>query len=512
MRLLLASRIALAAVVSCAPAAPADPSSHREPPPVATAAMEIPSPTASSSAAPPAVAPAAAPFVVTGHLVQRAEAVVATGYRDASANALAVAPDGRVVVTGHYRGENASGAKALPGPDGFDAFLAELGPDATLRWERANGAAIGADVAFDAGGDLRFTAEFMGKVTFGNALASRWLGVLVARLDPRGEPRWAAQPETKDVEHARRLAVLPGGDTVITGQFFGFGRPGTDQLTTHGGADVFVMRVSPDGKLVYRTALGEGGDDDVGGVAALPDGGVLVTGFLDAFAGNHPPRETSKGFVARLDPLGKLVWMKRFGSQGRTGGTAIVATPEGGAWVAGVFRGATRLDDLTLTSRGRQDVFLARLGADGRFERAHAFEGPSEDRAFRPLDNNIAPVLRGGGGELQMFEPPAGPFAASALARRADGALAMSGWFAEKARFGATALAADRAERSPKTHGFVALLDGDGNALAATRLDAGRYFSLAHDVAFDARGRLVVAAETYATKAWVGWFEMDGAP
>ena len=515
MRPLSRRLLALAALVGCAPAGPADPSSHRgeapAPPLAASARTAAPEAAAPSSTATPPPALSTLP-AVNGHLVQRASAVVATGYPNASANALAIRPDGRVIVTGFYRGENSAHTKTLPGPDGFDVFVAELGSDASLRWERGYGAAIGAGLALDARGNVLLTAEFMGKVTFGNALSSQWLAVLVAKLDEHGEPGWSAQPETRDVEHARALAALPDGGAVMTGQFFGFGRPGTDQLSSHGGADVFVMRVSPDGKLVYRTALGEGGDDDVAGIAALPDGSVLVTGFLDTFAGTGAVRETSKAFVARLDPQGKLVWMKRFGSRGRTGGTAIAATPDGGAWVAGMFRGEASLDGITVMSRGRQDVFLAKVSADGRFERVSTFEGQSEDRAFRPLSRNIVPVLRGGGAEFQMFEPPAGPFAATALALRADGVIAMSGWFAEKARFGETTLSSDRAEGSPKTHGFVALLDGEGKPLAATRLDAGKYFSLAHGVAFDPRGRIVVAAETYAAKAWVGWFEAEGAP
>jgi hypothetical protein len=461
----------------------------------APAAAAAPQSTPASASAPPIAR------------VLRTRTALAVGYEGA-AFGLALRPDDRAVVTGFYRGEDSRHTKALPGPSGFDTFVTEAAPDGKILWQRGYGAAFGRGVALDAAGNILLCGEFLGDATFKGTINSESISVFFARLDPAGEGLWVSGVETRDVEHARAVAAGPHGELIAAGQFFGFGRPGTDQLTSHGGADSFVAGFDENGKRLFRKGFGTPADDDVEGVAVGPDGDIFVTGFHDTIAGISYRRDsslgdTSDGFVARLSPQGNTRWIHTFGGKKRDGGTAIALDARGHIHLAGIFQGAADFGPIHAESKGLQDIFVAELDGDGTFLAVHGFEGPKDPRALQHMGNNVAMMLKGGGYEAQWLEPPGGAFAVRSLAVHPSGYVAIGGWFFGEARFGEPAWKSDDGADA-----FVVLLDPKGDVVFADRL-GGKSHQIVHAVAFDHRGRLVVAGESFVS-AFVAWYDEHG--
>src|SRR5262249_23203001 len=83
------------------------------------------------------------------------------------------------------------------------------------------------------------------------------------------------------------------------------------------------------------------GPDATTGVAVLPDGDVVITGWFDATIdlGCGPMATLARGkadiFVARFAREGHCVWSRRFGGAADDLGWAIVATAGGHVVVAG---------------------------------------------------------------------------------------------------------------------------------------------------------------------------------
>ena len=208
-------------------------------------------------------------------------------------NALAVAPDGSIYLTGGFRGR----VDFDPGPatlrldsndrDFYDIFVTKITGDGDLVWaERFGGrfTDVGRDIALDAAGNPCVTGVF-----------------------------------TRDAD------FHPGSSVF--------------NLTARGRADAFAMKLSVNGKLIWVGAVG--GEetsrplvDSGNGIAVDSVGNVYVTGTFTGEADFNPTpgkqaqffveaEDETDGFVMQLSTRGKLVWVHTFGGEEFDGGTSI---------------------------------------------------------------------------------------------------------------------------------------------------------------------------------------------
>lgn len=120
---------------------------------------------------------------------------------------------------------------------------------------------------------------------------------------------------------------------------------GTTTAGLPASADLWAVRLSPDGKILWRRAFGGSGADRGLAVAAARDGGALVAGAAD---------DRSAAWMLRLDAGGRKLWERKIKVGTRSFATAVVATPDGGFAALVVGRAAAtapartwlvRLDD-----------------------------------------------------------------------------------------------------------------------------------------------------------------------
>jgi len=102
------------------------------------------------------------------------------------------------------------------------------------------------------------------------------------------------------------------------------------------------------GSLAWAVCAGGPNFDHGFAVAARPDGSAAVTGCFESISrfGPGEPNETvfaSNGgqdvFVARLGPDGRLAWAKRAGGARKDNGRGVAALPDGSTVIAGFFEG-----------------------------------------------------------------------------------------------------------------------------------------------------------------------------
>ncbi len=109
-------------------------------------------------------------------------------------------------------------------------------------------------------------------------------------------------------------------------------------------ADVFVMKLSPDGNLIYATYLGGNGDDQVSSIATDAQGNLVLTGSTtsnldgaDTFPVTssvlHAPGQTPMGFLAKISASGStLIYSTLFPIQGG----ALALDGQGNVYVGGL--------------------------------------------------------------------------------------------------------------------------------------------------------------------------------
>jgi chitodextrinase len=242
-----------------------------------------------------------------------------------------------------------------------------------------NDAAFG--VAVDGGGNVVVVGHFEGAVDFGGGplVSAGGLDVFVARFSPAGAHLWSRRFGGSAFDYGYAAAVDPAGNVLVAGAFFGSGDFGSGPLSSAGGADVFAVKLTPSGAVSWAKRFGGSGDDYAYGAAADGAGSLLLTGSFHGSAGFGGPTLTSAGgsdaFLVKLSPTGGHVWSKRFGDGSADRGQGVAVDAQGNVAVAGSFQGSADFGGGPLASLGI-DVFLASYAPTGAYRWAQRL-GPS---------------------------------------------------------------------------------------------------------------------------------------
>lgn len=176
------------------------------------------------------------------------------------------------------------------------------------------------------------------------------------------------------------MAIDSRENILVTGSFVGKGKFGDAEVTSRGGRDVFLACYSNEGRMLWvRTGGSRGGgykdSPEVGNAITVDaDNNIYLTGEFtgpEAQFGSfrlHPQGKNDL-FVASYSPEGAIKWIRQFGGDAKSksadSGMSIQTDPDGHITVAGFFSGSMELDGRTIEAKGREDIFLIRLDAEG---------------------------------------------------------------------------------------------------------------------------------------------------
>jgi hypothetical protein len=185
----------------------------------------------------------------------------------------------------------------------------------------------------------------------------------------------------KRLDSANAVATDSAGNTYVVGNF----RARIDVDPSHSGKhilkseldkqDIFVVKYSPAGKLVWSRRFGGPGDDLANIVKVGSGGTVYIAGQFEKTAdfsfGGVGPVLTANGnhdaFVARLDKNGNVVWAGNIGGSRDDFITALAVMPGGDVAIAGTVRVTGDVDPgpavQMITTVGVDDTFISRLSA-----------------------------------------------------------------------------------------------------------------------------------------------------
>ena len=131
--------------------------------------------------------------------------------------------------------------------------------------------------------------------------------------------------------------------------------------------------------LLWSFEQGAGHDDVANAITTDINGNSISTGafqgyvdFDPDFVDTHPMQSAQSSswvrtdiYVQKLDPLGDLLWARRFGSTSDDKGTAITTDDLGNIYVTGNYFGTVAFDQDTVKSKGWYDVFILKLDPNG---------------------------------------------------------------------------------------------------------------------------------------------------
>jgi PKD repeat protein len=265
---------------------------------------------------------------------------------------MAVDGAGNVVVTGHTTSSNyptlAAFDSTLSG--GWDLFVTKLNTLGQIVFSSYLGGDsyecnphLAVDVSNNVlvTGHTESTSGFPFKNAFDITVAGR--DVFVTKLTPAGAIVYSTALGGPRTEEFPRIAVDGSGNAIVAGDNYGgeFPLTGSADTTFNGDYDVFAVKITPTGGMVWGTYLGGNVRDLVSAVAVDGSGNALITGgtssanFPVVNAADSTYGEGWDSFVTKLSPAGAIAFSTYLGGSAWESGNSIVADGSGNAVVLG---------------------------------------------------------------------------------------------------------------------------------------------------------------------------------
>jgi len=314
-------------------------------------------------------APALSPWVIFGG----GSAGVTLG------NRVAGDPAGNSFVVGSFDGPILFGTVPVSLSCGPCGLVGKLDPFGNVAWVVPLGSGTGGVVAWGVAlgksGEIFVVGRLQGTMTFGaTTLTDKGQGDwVVVRLDPHGSPVWAVSFGGPNEDAAGAIALDESGDLLVLGGFQGTVAFGPATLSSAGGPEVALVRMTSSGQVVWAVSAGGAGADSGAGVAVDGAGNSFLATMVTGPATFGPFSTTGAGqsvVVAKVDAAGNFLWVAQAtGALISAAGVAVDGSDD--AYLVGGFVDAAQIGSAALTGSGTH-LYLAKVSAAGTFVWAQA--------------------------------------------------------------------------------------------------------------------------------------------
>ena len=287
--------------------------------------------------------------------------------------------------------------------EAFNGVRAQVPSFSYAEQEGGDGMDSGYSITTDACGNSIVTGCFQKTATFGKAGGNQVLltatgvsygkqDLFIAKYDPEGELIWVKQAASGG---SRDLTVCGYSvrtdrncQVFVTGYFNGDVALGSTILNSSSN-DAFIAKLDADGNFLWAKKVGGPGNDKGKSIYTDSLGNAVVTGWFQYTANVGDVTFTSGGgsdvFIAKYDSNGDFIWARQGNGTGSDYGNAIAADAQGNVLVSGVFNGSLDFDNSTLTSFGGDDVFLVKYDPAGNLLWTKQAGGVGADRSYGGL-------------------------------------------------------------------------------------------------------------------------------
>jgi hypothetical protein len=265
----------------------------------------------------------------------------------------AIATDnlGNAYITGHTQSLDFPNPNSVPHA-GTETFVTKIDPNGqTFLYTTFIAHSYAVAIAVDGSSRAHITGLALPafqptagafQTTFGGVV-----DVFVARLDSFGLLDWATLLGGEEEENGYGIGIDPGGNVSVTGLTSSKDFPIQSAFQTDymdGDSDMFVSRLDPTGStLLFSSFLGGTGFDHATGLAVDIQGSTYITGYTDSDVipdGVTPSCKTVEApyydaFVAKVSPLGTLLYTQCIGGTGFERANAIAVDGKFHAYVTG---------------------------------------------------------------------------------------------------------------------------------------------------------------------------------
>ncbi|RFS17790.1 SBBP repeat-containing protein [Emticicia sp. C21] len=168
---------------------------------------------------------------------------------------------------------------------------------------------------------------------------------------------------------------------------------GPVQLLSRGGTDIYIAKYDRNGEVQWAQGIGGPNSEGSSNIAIDNQGNIYVCGTSSGsmYFSMLQSLPDLGLFLAKYNKDGVLLWAKMLAKNPYNISPKIKLDNAGNVFIAGTFYGDLDFGNTKLTSRGNEDIFIAKHTNDGNFLWANSGGGPGNERLYGfTVDNNGA--------------------------------------------------------------------------------------------------------------------------
>ena len=286
--------------------------------------------------------------------------------------ALAVAPGGDIVVSGHFKGSIDFGGGPLPNASDQNGFLVRLTGDGDHVWSKPIVGSFNVrpmDLALDGDSDIHVVGFFAESIDFGGGdlVSAGGDDGFIAKFSAAGEHAWSRRFGGAEADAALAVDIDASGNAVLGGSFRGTIDLGLGPLPSAGESDILIAKFDPLGDAIWAERYGGAQSQSVDKLVVDSEGKITFTGRTVGsvdFGGGSIPALLPRGLVVQLDSVGGHVWSKQIADCPLTP-VGLAVDGFDNLLLAGHFEGFCDFGGGSLTSAGGWDIFALKLSPGG---------------------------------------------------------------------------------------------------------------------------------------------------
>jgi len=261
-----------------------------------------------------------------------------------------------------------------------DYWVVKLNELGTIEWQKALGGSNVDDAKSvqqtNDGGYIvaGFSASIDGEVSGNHGNDDAW----IIKLSVTGVIEWQRSFGGSGSDRAYCISQTIDGGYIIAGETDSMEG---DLFDNHGSGDFWVLKLNSFGEIQWQKALGGIGIDQALCISQASDGGYVVIGTTGS--GNSGNVSGTHGgfdiWVVKLNPIGAIQWQKAFGGSAQDYGNSIEQTGDGGYALVGTTQSN---DGDVLNNDGLQDYWVLKLNHLGEIQRQKTLGGTNIEWAY----------------------------------------------------------------------------------------------------------------------------------
>lgn len=202
--------------------------------------------------------------------------------------------------------------------------------------------------------------------------------ILVAQYNDDGDYRWHIVGGSTGEDRAEAVVADASGNVYVCGTFDSTITIGSHTVTTQGGLDMFLMKIDRSGSIQWFNTYGDVGFDALTDIDINSNGEIVGVGYFQGqlILGdtlNTSDTTDSDAFIALFDANGNPQWARKGGSSTLDQGSRIAVDPNDDIVFGGLFNSTFHLHQLSVTTTGGDDFFIARALSTGQVSRTKNF-------------------------------------------------------------------------------------------------------------------------------------------